>query len=102
MPAAGVITSSWPSRLNARRAVDRHAADVQPAQVEVEARQILRGPGGDHRARVERVVLGLVVQPQRVVADVIAAVAGEREERVPGTGRARGEGRGRRGRSGNR
>ena len=78
-------------------AVDGHLADVETAQVEVEARQILRGPRGDHGARVERVVLGLVVEPQRVVANVVAAVAGEREERVTGAGRTRGEDGGQRG-----
>ena len=81
-------------------AVDRHLADVETAQVEVKARQILRRPRGDHGARVERVVLGRVVEPQRVVADLIAAVARERKERVSGASRARGESGGRSGRSG--
>ena len=73
------------------RAVDRHAADVQPAQVEIEAREVLGRAGGDHRARRERVVARLEVEPQGVVADVVAAVAGEREERIAGARGARRE-----------
>jgi hypothetical protein len=43
---------------------------------------MLLGGGDDDRAAVEPVRRALVVEVERVVPDVVAAVAGEREERV--------------------
>jgi hypothetical protein len=59
--------------------VDRHGADVQLLEVEVEARQRLRRDGADLVDGVEAIRRRVVGEGQVVVADVEAAVALERE-----------------------
>jgi hypothetical protein len=79
--------------------VDLELEDVgEIAQVQVELVEILRGGGGDDGLAVEPVADRVVVERKVVVRDVIAAVAGVREQLVP---EARAAGRvplGRRGR----
>ena len=72
-------------------AVDEQPRDREPAQVEVEARQVLGRPGADHRRRRQLVRRRRVVERQIVVLDVVAAVPGVREHRVAEPRRARGE-----------
>jgi hypothetical protein len=65
-----------------RASVDQQQADVEAAQVEIEARQGLRGARGDDGRAVEPAARAVVVQGQAIVGDVVAAVAGELEERI--------------------
>src|SRR5262249_33379038 len=74
-------------------AVDGDAGDLQAREVEVEAVEPLGGAGGEDRLAVQVPGGGVVAERQVVVADVVAAVAAEREVGVAGAGRARGAGR---------
>ena len=65
-----------------RAPVHQQEADVEAAQVEVEARQGLRGARRDDRRAVELARGPVVVERQAVVGDVVAAVAGKPEERI--------------------
>ena len=76
-----------------RLAVDGHRAHARPPIVEVEGAQLLGRGGRDRRGRVELAVAGLVVELERVVADVVAAVALRRGR--TGRRRCRRRGRGR-------
>jgi hypothetical protein len=63
--------------------------DVGPvAQVEVELVEVLGGGRGDHRPGVQPVGCWVVVEREIVVADVVTAVAGVREQRVAEAGAA--------------
>ena len=72
-------------------AVDEQPRDREPAQVEVEARKILRRPGADHGRRRQLVRRRRVVERQTIVLNVVAAVAGVREHRVSEPRRTRRE-----------
>ncbi len=69
--------------------VDGHRGHVELLQVEVEARQILRGARGDHREALEPVRRRVVRERQVVVLRVVAPVALQREIRVAYAGVAR-------------
>ena len=71
-------------------AVDLDAVDLQPDQVEVEARQLLGGGRRDRCQAREPVRGGLVPRVEVVVADVVPAVAVLREVAVTHAGRSRG------------
>lgn len=78
-----------------RHAVDPHLAHVEQ-EVQVEAGQVLRGLRQEGRGALQLVRRGLVLQPQVVVLDVVAAVAVGRVVGVADARRAGGEARGRR------
>ena len=65
-----------------RLPVDQQPRDLEATQVQIESRQVLGGGGADGRRAVQVVGCRIVAEPQRVVGDVVAAVAGQREERV--------------------
>jgi hypothetical protein len=71
-----------------REAVDGQPRDLEATEVEVEPAQALRRRRGDDGRRVELVAGALVVEAQRVVPHVVAAVSGEREVRIPDAGGA--------------
>ena len=81
-------------RERSRASVHEQPGDVEAAEVEVEAGQVLGRGRSDDRGPAQQVLRRLVVEGQVVVADVVPAVPREREERIAETGRARRERRG--------
>ena len=67
-------------------AVDGERPDLQPHEVEIEAGQVLEGPRLDGGDPGEDVGGRVVTHVEVVVPDVVAAVAVEREVRVPDAG----------------
>ena len=66
-------------------AVHRQLRDLEAAQVEIEAGEILRRRRGDDGLAVEHVGARVVRELEVVVGDVVAAVARVREERIAET-----------------
>jgi hypothetical protein len=81
-----LLAAARPRRLPV---ADLDVAHLEPDEVQVEAAQVLGGPGGDGRLPVETVRRGVVGDVEVVVADVVAAIAVAREIGVAHAGRAR-------------
>ena len=77
------------TRISGAPRVDGDLRDLQErTQVEVEALQVLCGPSEHERAPREHLRGGVIGDLQPVVTHVVAAVAGELEERVARSGRS--------------
>ena len=72
-----------------RAPVHEQPRDREAAQVEIEARQVLRRSRRDHGGRRELVAGRLPVERQVVARDVVAAVAGARVVRITAAGSPR-------------
>ena len=89
--ALGVTVISPPRRETAALAPSTVTElTAQPSEVEVERAQRLGRRRVDRRDRLDPVDLRAGPESQVVVVDLVAAVAGQREVRIAGSGRARG------------